>query len=325
MMNIVLIKSYTDKPWRSPETYRLIEDSLREKWPVTSINTKSPEALHRFFARSRHEHGGQVFAFNIAEYLDESNKTGFIPGLLSEWHIPHLGSDPETIRVGLDKARTKEILFKHDIPTPEFFVAGKVDSNIYKRSERIGYPLIVKPIAEGGHIGIGQDSIVYNDRSLGTAVQHILHTYHEAAIVEAFITVDEVREFSVGIIDCGDCLYTPIEIDFDAMDVEKSILSYESAQEDLERTKLVQDEKIRDEIIGLSMNAFRAVGAKDYSRVDLRMDNTGCYVLEINIMPGLGPHSFLPEAAKKIHGLAYHQLIQYLTECSLTRQSINHV
>ena len=45
-MEIVLIKSYTEKPWRSPETYQLIEDSLREKWPVKSINNQNPEDLY---------------------------------------------------------------------------------------------------------------------------------------------------------------------------------------------------------------------------------------------------------------------------------------
>jgi D-alanine-D-alanine ligase-like ATP-grasp enzyme len=104
------------------------------------------------------------------------------------------------------------------------------------------------------------------------------------------------------------------------MDVQKAILSYETAQKDIERTKLVQDGKIRDEIIGLSKRTFIAVGARDYSRVDLRMNHTGCYVLEINIMPGLGPHSFLPEAAKDIYALGYDQLIQKLAEDSMQRQ-----
>jgi hypothetical protein len=34
-------------------------------------------------------------------------------------------------------------------------------------------------------------------------------------------------------------------------------------------------------------------------------------------MPGLGPHSFLPEAAKAIHALEYNQLIQKLAEDSM--------
>jgi D-alanine-D-alanine ligase-like ATP-grasp enzyme len=50
------------------------------------------------------------------------------------------------------------------------------------------------------------------------------------------------------------------------------------------------------------------------------MNHNGCYVLEINNMPGLGPQSFLPQAAKEIHALEYGQLIQKLAADSMQRQ-----
>ncbi len=319
-MEIALIKSYTEKPWRSPETYQLIEDSLREKWRVKSINTKNPETLYSFLTGMKRECGESIFAFNIAEYLDEKNKAGFLPALLEEWKIPHLGSSAEAIAIGLDKARTKELLNEKRIPTPRYFVASREDSDIKYRAEIIGYPLIIKPIREGGHIGISEDSIIYDGASLDKAVNCIFDTHNQPALVEEFITGNGMREFSVGIIDGETILFTPIEIDFESMGVKKAILSYEAAQKDLERTKLVPDEKIRDEIIDLSKRTFVAVGARDYGRVDLRMNHTGCYVLEINIMPGLGPHGFLPQAAKDYYGLEYDQLIQKLAEDSMQRQ-----
>lgn len=318
-MEIALIKSYTAKPWRSPETYQLIEDSLREKWCVKSIDTQDPETLYCFLARLKRECGESIFVFNIAEYLDEKNKAGFLPALLEEWKIPHLGSSAQAIAIGLDKARTKELLSEKRVSTPRYFVANRKDSDTKYHAERIGYPLIVKPIREGGHIGIREDSIVYDDASLDEAVNRIFDTHNQPALVEEYITGKGMREFSVGIIDGESRLFTPIEIDYESMDVEKLILSYEAAQKDWERIKLVRDEKMRDEIIDLSKRTFAAVGARDYSRVDLRMNHTDCYVLEINIMPGLGPHSFLPEAAKDIYALEYDQLIQKLAQDSIQR------
>lgn len=250
----------------------------------------------------------------------KKNKTGFLPALLEEWEIPHLGSSAEAIAIGLDKARTKELLNEKRVLTPRYFVANREDSDIKYHAERMGYPLIVKPIREGGHIGIREDSIVCDDASLDKAVNRIFDTHNQPALVEEYITGKEMREFSVGITDSETRLFTPIEIDYESMNVQEAILSYEAAQKDLERIKLVQDEKIRDEIIDLSKRTFVAVGARDYSRVDLRMNHTGCYVLEINIMPGLGPHSFLPEAAKDIYALEYEQLIQSLAEDSMQRQ-----
>ena len=319
-MEIALIKSYSNKPWRSSETYELIEDSLREKWRVRSIHTKNPEALFGFINQLKHDVGKQVFVFNIAEYLDEGKKTGFLPDLLEDWKIQHLGSSAKTIAIGLDKARTKDILIKNKIPTPRYFVTNRGELEISDRVEKIGYPLIAKPISEGGHNGIRKDSIVYDDANLKKIINRIFDEFHQPALVEEYITGKGMREFSVGIIDGEIRLFTPIEIDFEAMAGNNEILSFESAQKDSERTKPMLDIKMRKEIIDLASKTFNAVGAHDYGRVDLRMNDTGCYVIEINIMPGLGPHSFLPEAAKDIHAIEYGQLIQKLTENSLRRQ-----
>ena len=81
-MEIALIKSYSNKPWRSPETYDLIEESLSKKWRVRSIHTKNPVALYGFINRLKHEGGKHVFVFNIAEYLDEEKKRGISPVLI---------------------------------------------------------------------------------------------------------------------------------------------------------------------------------------------------------------------------------------------------
>ena len=322
-MEVVLIKSYTDKPWRSPETYRLIEDSLQEQWDVASITPPTEEVLHDFLTQQRREDSTLPFVFNIAEYLDEETKAGFVPALLDEWRIPHLGSSAETVSIGLDKARTKALLNAQHIPTPKYFVACEDDTAPEQHAKDLTYPFIVKPLFEGGHIGISADSIVHNDGELRQAVTRVLDNFEQPALVEEYITGEGMREFSVGIIDNGSRLFTPVEIDYASMDVDTHILSYEAAQQDLERIKLVEDGALRDEIIELAERTFVAVGAKDYSRIDLRMNHTGCYVLEINIMPGLGPCSFLPDAAQQIHHLEYTQLIQGLADNSIRRQLLS--
>lgn len=319
-MVVALIKSYTDKPWRSPETYQMIEESLREKWEVCSIHPQSTQDLRDYLNRQKQQYNDALFVFNIAEYLDEEAKEGFLPTLLEVWNLPHLGSSAETVALGLDKAKTKAVLDENAVPTPQYFVADAKTESIEGTAAGIGYPLIVKPLSEGGHIGIEENSIVHNSKELKRAVQRVLDNHNQPALVETYITGTEVREFSVGIIDGEPLLTTPIEIDYASMGVETKILSYAAAQGDLERIKLVEDEKTCKEVIRLSKETFSAVEAFDYSRVDLRMNRTGCFVLEINIMPGLGPHSFLPEAAKEIYDLNYAQLIQKLAQNSINRQ-----
>jgi D-alanine-D-alanine ligase len=275
--------------------------------------------LIEFLDGLRQEYGDELFVFNVAEYLDEAHKAGFLPELLDAWQAPHLGSSALVAAVGLDKERTKARLRQHDIPTPRSFVARQGERDIEARAEAIGYPLIVKPLREGGHIGIGEDSIVYDPIGLDNAVHRIFNQQRQPALVEDFINGKAMREFSVGIIDGETQLFTPVEIDYEAMGVVVPILSYEVAEQDQERIKPVADAGLRELLNRLTARTFEVVGARDYSRVDLRMDASGCYVLEINTMPGLGPHSFLPEAAQFIHGLGYPQLIQRLAEVSLQR------
>ncbi|MCK5793676.1 MAG: ATP-grasp domain-containing protein, partial [Anaerolineales bacterium] len=237
-----------------------------------------------------------------------------------EWKVNHLGSSAKVIDIGLNKPRTKEILDRYQIPTPRYFIATREDPENRIRAEKISYPLIVKPIEEGGHIGVREDSIVYDYGHLKNIINRVLAEHHQPALVEEYITGKGMREFSVGIIEGKTKLFTPVEMYFESMDGNYEILSSESAKKDLERIKPLRDKNILDQIIDLSSKTFKAIGANDYSRVDLRMNHTGCYVIEINTMPGLGPHSFLPEAAKDIHAIEYHQLIQKLTENSLQRQ-----
>lgn len=319
-MNIVLIKSFSNKPWRSPETFQLIEKSLAKRWRVHSIETEDPRELEIFIKRTIKHTNEKVFVFNIAEFLNETKKQGFIPGLLDEWKIPHLGSTAETVFLAMDKAKTKTLLKNKGIPTPQFFIAERIDSNLNAQAEKIGYPLFVKPLNEGGHIGIGDHSIVHNAEQLQSEISNILQLYKEPALVEEYINDAQMREFSVGIL-CGEpTIFTPVEIDFDSVPTQSRILSFESAEEDLEKIKLINNLTVKESLIKLTQETFNAIGASDYSRVDIRMNAKGYYVLEINVMPGLGPHSFLPEAAQSIHGLSYEQLIQRLTEHSMRRQ-----
>lgn len=320
-MLIALVESFTDKPWRSPATFSRILESLKQKWTAVAIQADDGASLKKRL--SELGGGGNVFVFNIAEYLDEAKKQGFLPALLDSWGYPHLGSGAKAIALGLDKAETKVALRKAGIPTPRDFVArpGDTPGSIFSKAKEIGYPLMVKPCLEGGHIGISDDSIATDEASLSAAVSRVFNLLSQPALVETYIGGLGMREFSVGVIDTADGrIFTPIEIDYDAMDVNVKILSHDSAVRDLERVKPLAEIGLRKEMEELANRTFDAVGASDYARVDIRMDDTAAYVLEINLMPGLGPHSFLPQAARDLHGLDYPALVRKLAEASMLRK-----
>src|SRR5687768_16433688 len=99
--------------------------------------------------------------FNIAEGLHGVNREAHVPAICEFYGIPYSASDPFTLSLCLDKAKTKEVLAYHGVPTAAFTVArdpresggGNRQSN-GARSPRFPipdfrFPVFVKPIHEG--------------------------------------------------------------------------------------------------------------------------------------------------------------------------------
>lgn len=320
-MHIILIKAFNKKPWRNLKTYQKIESALKAEFETVSVviaenGTQLKSELMKYSGKS------SLFVFNIAEFIDGTD-AAFVPGILEELGLPYLGSSCGTILNGLNKAKAKELAMASGVPTPDFFLVSEFSRDWIKQAEEIGYPVIIKPNFGGGHIGIEDDSIVYNNKQFIETLKKVLQNFNEPMLVEKYITEKNMREFSIGIIGNETRIVLPLEIDYDNMQVQTKILSGTAARKDLERVKLLRgEEKLEEEICNMATLTYNALKGSDYCRVDLRMNNTGLYLLEINIMPGLGPLSFLPFAAKEIMGLDYPQLISLLTKESMKKFDI---
>ncbi len=69
-----------------------------------------------------------------------------------------------------------------------------------------------------------------------------------------------------------------------------------------------------------ALGAFRAIGGRDYSRVDVMVyPNGDPVVLEVNTLPGMTETSLLPKAAAAA-GLTYAQLCQRMVDLALRRK-----
>src|SRR4030042_1265965 len=97
---------------------------------------------------------------------------------------PYSGSDPLTLSICLDKARTKEILSYYTIPNAKFLVADELEQ---LRKLDLEFPLIAKPIGEGSSKGIYSSSFVNNKKELLLEVERILKEYNQPALIEEFL------------------------------------------------------------------------------------------------------------------------------------------
>ncbi len=79
----------------------------------------------------------------------------------------------------------------------------------------------------------------------------------------------------------------------------------------------------------MSLKAFKAVGCRDFGRVDWMVDNKlqnstntpKPFAIEINTIPGMTSHSLLPKAAARCD-ITFDQLCQSVIEMAISRMSI---
>src|SRR6185312_16330703 len=108
--------------WDSGETIGAVEHALSELGEVVRL-----EADADFPERLRAERPDIVF--NMAEGLRGVNRESHVPAMCEFFGIPYSGSDPFTLSLCLDKARAKECLAYHGIPTAPFRVAHDASSH----------------------------------------------------------------------------------------------------------------------------------------------------------------------------------------------------
>lgn len=309
--------------WDTFETINAVKLALEENhYTVTLI-----EANEEAFERLRKTKPDIVF--NIAEGFRGASREAQIPAILEMLNIPYTGSDPLTLSICLDKARTKEILSYYKIPTAKFIVVEEIEE--FDGNVELKFPLIVKPLHEGSSKGIFNSSVVSNKNELFVEVERVLKTYSEPALVEEFLPG---REFTVAILGNGkDARVLPIvEIKFDSLPPEaKPIYSFEAKwiwdtpekPLDIFQCPAEIDNKLREIIEKVALSTFKVLRCRDWCRIDLRLDRNGIpNILEVNPLPGILPNpednSCFPKAARAA-GLTYSQMINEVLNAALKR------
>ncbi len=310
--------------WDTFETVDAVRRALAEKHNVTLIEADK-------FAYQKLQELKPDIVFNIAEGMCGSSREAQIPAMLEFLQIPYTGSDPLTLSICLDKARTKEILSYYNIPTPHFTLISEL-SQLAGISTK--FPSIVKPQHEGSSKGIFNSSIVRNFDELIEQVNFVLNNYNQPALVEEFL---DGREFTVAILGNGKNLRVlPIvEIKFDTLpDNVNPIYSYEA--------KWIWDNSesplnifecpanispaLQNEIEEVCTKAYTIMRCRDWCRIDVRLDSKGkANIIELNPLPGILPkpedNSCFPKAARTA-GMSYNQLIQEVLNIALERYGI---
>lgn len=226
-----------------------------------------------------------------------SGEDGALRGLLEFLGIPFVGSRSDAARLAWDKPTAKAIVARAEVATPRSITLGRdafrelgADAVFEAIADELPVPLVVKPARGGSAQGV---TIVEDRAGLPRAMVDA-YTYGEAALVEQRITGTEI---AIGIIDTGD---GPVALPAVEIEPLSGVYSFE-ARYNAGETRFYVPARIDREVTiaatDAALTAYRALGLRHLSRVDLIVDGAGTsWFLEANVLPGLTETSLLPQA-----------------------------
>jgi D-alanine-D-alanine ligase len=185
-------------------------------------------------------------------------------------------------------------------------------------------------------MGLSERSIVEDETSLKRQIEHLVEVYRQPILVEEYI---EGREFTVGILEDGDARVLPIvEVVFDG---PRGLVLFNPDESVIPLIRQVRgdgvplptahhhavcpaeiDEALAREIERTALKAFKALGCRDWCRMEMRRAEDGTlYVLELNPIAGIDPSYWLPKAAE-VAGLGYEGLVNAILGQALARAGL---
>lgn len=228
---------------------------------------------------------------NTAEGTVGRYREAFHPGLFERLGIPYVGSDAYVCALTLDKALTKLIAFNQGVTTPP---AVMIQDMSELPGARLPFPLIVKPNFEGSSKGITANSVVHNHAELQERVRALLTDYPDGVLVEAYIEgTDVVVPFIEGAAPETGGVLEPASYAYEPIHAEDPLLyDFDMKQHGYSGLQIRVPAEIapatRSRIIAASRKVYRALGVRDFGRIDFRVSRDGTpYFLEVNALPSL--------------------------------------
>jgi D-alanine-D-alanine ligase len=231
---------------------------------------------------------------------------GTLQGLLEVMGIPYTGSGVLASALGMNKVASKKIVGHGGVPTPDFCELGDSEDAgeaARRAADRLGTPVMVKPVEEGSSLGVSKCGDV---SSIEAALDEGRRSYGRM-FVESFVPG---REITVGVIQRGESLQVLPILEL----VPKNEFYDYEAKYTEGMTEFILPARlsatVAAEVGRLSVAAFSAVGCRGYARVDFMVaDDDVPYFTEVNTLPGMTDLSDLPAQAREA-GIAYEELVE---------------
>ena len=227
---------------------------------------------------------------------------GTIAGFLQTIGIPYVSNNIYSSVICQDKVFTKQLLEQNDLPTVKYvwFFDNEYKKNkeeLFKKIDKLDYPLIVKPATLGSSIGI---KVVKRKEELDTIINEVLK-FDRKIIVEE--QLEDVLEYNVSILKTNDKLFASaieeIATNLDFRDyIDKCNLENYRNGNIVRTVPAKISDKMENEIIDLAKRTINFLNNTGLSTVDFLYDKKKkkLYIDEINSIPTCFSHHLWEEA-----------------------------
>lgn len=274
------------------------------------ISLLSGQAVLKALQDSNVDADGIDVDHGIANVLEQGNydrafvvlhgrggEDGTVQGLLEAMNIPYTGSKVLGSSLAMDKLRTKQIWQAVELPTPEYVVLDSAEA-CTTALQKIGLPLIVKPVLEGSSIGMTKVM----------DVDDLIPAWRKATECGGTVIAErwvKGNEYTAAILGERVLPMIRLETPHEFYDYEAKYQSDDTQYlcpcglSDAEESSLAR----------MMLHAFSAVDASGWGRVDFMIDEESRpWLIEVNTVPGMTDHSLVPMAAKQA-GISFKQLV----------------
>jgi len=247
---------------------------------------------------------------------------GTVQEILEIVGVPYTGSGVLACIRTMDKVLTKHLLAQQGLPTPDFFAFNETAFReigaaeaLPTIEERLGFPLVVKPAAQGSALGI---KFARSSADVPEALVSAF-SYDDKVLLERYV---EGRELAVGLLQGSEGVEAlPV---VEARPKEEYFFDFEARYE-IGKTDYICPAELPAEVTAraqeLAVETYRLLGCYGFARVDMILTAAdGPQVLEAQAIPGLTETSLLPQAAEAA-GITFEQLVLRMLEQALARSA----
>ena len=224
---------------------------------------------------------------------------GCVQGLLELLGIPYTGPSVLGAALATDKVKTKELLRLHNLPTPSSYVHRVGNGDHREQHGNFGFPVVVKPRAEGSSLGVER---VTDLDELESAIDEAAR-YDEHVLVERFVRGCEVHVALLGgrTIGLGEVTPEGPIFDFAARRGRGAFSVFSPPRLSTERQRGV---------MALAERAARALECTGLVEVDVIVSDLGNeQIIEVDALPALRPDSMVGQIARA-NGYTFAELCE---------------